>query len=73
MHSLSGTMSFSESPLVDATLMAFEEINQSGGILNSQIVPLVEDCASDAETYALKTLRLIQKKGLLNFFGCFFR
>jgi urea transport system substrate-binding protein len=57
LHSLSGTMSFSEAPLVDAALMAFDEINQGGGVLGSKIVPLVEDCGSDADTYALKTRR----------------
>lgn len=70
LHSLSGTMSFSEAPLVDAALMAFDEINQGGGVLGRQVVPLVEDCGSDAETYATKTRRLIQKQGLLHFFGC---
>ncbi len=70
LHSLSGTMCFSEAPLVDAAVMAFDEINQSGGVLGSEVVPLVEDCGSDAETYAIKTLQLIQKKGLTQFFGC---
>ena len=70
LHSLSGTMSFSEAPLVDAAVMACDEINQCGGVLGSEIVPLVEDCCSDAEKYAVKTQRLIQKKGLSHFFGC---
>ena len=70
LHSLSGTMSFSEAPLVDAAMMAFDEINAAGGVLGSEIVPLVEDCRSDAEVYAAKTRRLIQKEGLLHFFGC---
>jgi urea ABC transporter urea binding protein len=70
LHSLSGTMSFSEAPLVDAALMAFDEINQGGGVLGSKIVPLVEDCGSDAGTYALKTRRLNQKQGVTHFFGC---
>lgn len=70
IHSLSGTMSFSESPLVDATLMAIDEINQSGGVLGAQITPVIEDCASDAEVYARKTARLIKRDGIAHFFGC---
>ena len=70
LHSLSGTMSFSEAPLVDGALMACDEINRSGGILGLEVVPLVEDCGSDPDTYASRTERLIQKKGLAHFFGC---
>ena len=58
-------MSFSESPLMDAALMAFDEINAEGGVLGHRVVPLVEDCASDAETYALKSRRLIEKQVIL--------
>lgn len=70
IHSLSGTMSFSESALVDATLMAFDDINAAGGVLGAQVKPLVEDCRSDAEVYALKTKRLIKRNRLKHFFGC---
>lgn len=71
IHSLTGTMSFSESPLVDAVLMAFDEINRLwGGVLGAQVVPIVEDCASDAETYAIKTKRLIKRNRINHFFGC---
>lgn len=70
LHSLSGTMSFSESPLVDATLMAIDEINQSGGVLGAKVVPMVEDCASKAEIYAQTTARLIKKNQIDHFFGC---
>ncbi len=70
LHSLSGTMSFSESPLMDAAMMAFDEINAGGGVLGHRVVPLVEDCASDAETYALKSRHLIEKQGVVDFFGC---
>ena len=33
IHSLTGTMAISEVPVVDATLMAISEINESGGLL----------------------------------------
>jgi DNA-binding winged helix-turn-helix (wHTH) protein len=33
LHSLTGTMAYSENPVVDATLLAVEEVNQRGGLL----------------------------------------
>src|ERR1700759_796083 len=47
LHSLSGTMSISEVSVRDATLLAIKEINASGGVLGKQLVPVVEDGASD--------------------------
>ena len=41
LHSLSGTMAISEAPLVEAALMAIDEINQSGGILGQRIEPVI--------------------------------
>ena len=70
LHSLTGTMSFSESPLVDATLMAVDEINQSGGVKGAAVVPMVEDCRSDPDVYAMKTKRLVSRESIAHFFGC---
>ncbi|MGB9891838.1 transporter substrate-binding protein, partial [Thermodesulfovibrio yellowstonii] len=39
LHSLSGTMSISETSLKDAELMAIDEINSKGGVLGKKIVP----------------------------------
>ena len=47
LHSLSGTMSISETTVRDSTLMAIEEINAAGGVLGRMIEPIVEDGASD--------------------------
>ena len=33
LHSLTGTMAISETPVVDATLLAIDEINNQGGLL----------------------------------------
>jgi urea transport system substrate-binding protein len=63
-------MSFSESPLVDAALMAIDEINQCGGVLGAQVTPVVEDCASAPDTYAVKTSRLIKRNKIMHLFGC---
>jgi len=41
LHSLSGTMAISETSLRDVLLMAFDEINASGGVLGKKIEPVV--------------------------------
>ena len=37
LHSLSGTMAISETTVVDAEMMAIDEINAAGGVLGKQI------------------------------------
>ncbi len=70
LHSLSGTMSFSETDVKNATILAIEEINQAGGLLGKKIVPIVEDGASDAATFAEKGIKLIDKDKVDVIFGC---
>ena len=43
LHSLSGTMFESESPVVEATLLAIDELNAAGGVLGRPVEPLVRD------------------------------
>jgi urea transport system substrate-binding protein len=62
-------MSISETSVKDATLMAIEEINAAGGILGRQIVPTIEDGASDWPTFAEKTRKLIQQDQVAAIFG----
>lgn len=69
LHSLSGTMSISETAVKDATLMAVEEINSSGGVLGKQIEVVVEDGASDWPTFAEKARKLIQNDKVAVVFG----
>ncbi|MBC8163467.1 MAG: urea ABC transporter substrate-binding protein [Roseiflexaceae bacterium] len=70
MHSLSGTMSISEVSVKDAELMAIEEINAAGGVLGKQIVPVIEDGASDWPTFAEKAKKLIEVDQVATVFGC---
>ena len=70
LHSLSGTMAISEVSVKDATLMAIEEINAAGGIMGKQLVPVIEDGASDWPTFAEKARKLIQQDGVAVVFGC---
>lgn len=69
LHSLSGTMSISEKAVVDAELLAIEEINADGGVLGMQIEPIVEDGASDWPTFAEKAEKLLSVDDVAVVFG----
>ncbi len=69
IHSLSGTMAVSEKPVVDATLLAIDEINKNGGILGRKIVPIVIDGKSDWPTFAKGAEQLITKDKVDVVFG----
>ena len=69
IHSLSGTMAISERPLLEAELMAIDEINKTGGILGCQIEPVTMDGASNPETFAQKAQELLSS-GVQFLFGC---
>jgi urea transport system substrate-binding protein len=57
--------------VVDATLLAIEEINARGGLLNHRVlVPVVADGASDWPTFARETRRLIDQEKVQVIFGC---
>lgn len=69
LHSLSGTMSISESSVADATLLAIEEINERGGILGRKVIPVVVDGKSDWPTFAKEAENLIVKEKVSVVFG----
>ena len=69
LHSLSGTMSISETAVKDATEMAVAEINANGGVLGKQLEVIVEDGASDWPTFAEKARKLLQNDNVAVVFG----
>jgi urea transport system substrate-binding protein len=70
LHSFSGPMVHSESPVADATLLAIEELNQRGGVLGRKVEALVCDCRSDEPTFAREAERLITQERVAALFGC---
>jgi len=70
LHSLTGTMSISEKSVVDATLLAIEEINAKGGILGRKLEAIVSDGKSDSPTFAREAERLITQEKVTVVFGC---
>jgi urea transport system substrate-binding protein len=70
LHSLTGTMADAESPVVDAALLAIEEVNARGGVLGRPIDALVVDGRSDPGTFAREAQRLIDDEQVVTVFGC---
>ena len=69
LHSLSGTMAGSETPLVEATLYAIQELNEKGGVLGRRIEPVVADGKSDTAVFVSEAERLIRDEGVAAIFG----
>ncbi|NQE36905.1 urea ABC transporter substrate-binding protein [Microcoleus asticus] len=70
LHSLTGTMSISEISVKDATLLAVEEINAAGGVLGRPLEVVIEDGASDLQTFAQKAKQLLLEARVAVVFGC---
>jgi urea transport system substrate-binding protein len=70
LHSRTGTMAISERAVIDATLLAIDEINETGGLLGRPVEAVVEDGESDSATFAAKAEQLITKDGACTVFGC---
>jgi urea ABC transporter urea binding protein len=70
LHSRTGTMAISELPVIDATLLAIDEINQSGGLLGRPVEAVVEDGESDGATFAAKAEKLVTQDKVCAVFGC---
>ncbi|MGZ5097431.1 MAG: urea ABC transporter substrate-binding protein [Usitatibacter sp.] len=70
LHSLSGTMAISETVLKDVALMAFDEINASGGVMGYKIEAVVVDPASNWPLFAEKARGLLTQDKVAAVFGC---
>lgn len=69
MHSLSGTMAISETPLKDVALMTIDEINAKGGVLGKKLEPVVVDPASNWPLFAEKSRQLLSQDKVAAVFG----
>ena len=63
-------MAISEKSVVDAEMLAIEEINKAGGVLGKQIVAIQEDGQSDWPTFNEKAKKLILQDKVATVFGC---
>ncbi|CNI26527.1 urea ABC transporter substrate-binding protein [Yersinia pekkanenii] len=69
MHSLSGTMAISETPLKDMALMSIDDINAHGGVLGKQLEPVIVDPASNWPLFAEKARQLLTQDKVAVVFG----
>jgi len=70
LHALTGPMAISEKPMVEAELLAIEEINASGGVLGKRIEAITADTASDASTTARRMEKLLSDDKVAAVVGC---
>ncbi len=70
LHSLTGTMAISETPVRDSELLAIKEINEAGGVLGKKIKVIEEDGESDPAKFAEKARKLLADDKVATVFGC---
>lgn len=69
LNSTSGPMAISEQTVRDSLLLAVEEINADGGILDKQIEVITEDGASEPAVFAEKIEKLLTEDEVQAVFG----
>ena len=67
IHSFNGTMKESEIPLLISALLAVDEINESGGVLERQLELIVADGMSNPDIFKENGQRLLEGNKLLEF------
>jgi urea transport system substrate-binding protein len=70
LHSQTGTMAVSESPVIDAALLAIDELNQAGGVLGRPLKAVIVDGKSDPEEFARQAEKLLTEENVAVIFGC---
>jgi urea transport system substrate-binding protein len=70
LHSATGPMAVSERSMIEAEVLALEEINAAGGLLGRPVRWVVADGGSDGQRFAREAERLIQHEGAVVIFGC---
>jgi urea transport system substrate-binding protein len=70
LHSQTGAMEISERSMIDAEVLALEEINAHGGLLGRRVKWVIADGRSDWPTFAREAERLIEQEKVSVIFGC---
>ncbi|WP_169975518.1 urea ABC transporter substrate-binding protein [Tautonia rosea] len=70
LHSKTGPMADSERGVIDATVLALEQLNEQGGVLGRPIRWVIADGASDELVFAREVTRLIEEEEVSAIFGC---
>lgn len=70
LHSESGPMAISEKSVIDATILAIEDVNERGGVLGRPLNPIIIDGSSNEELFAQGAARLLDEEKVSVIFGC---
>lgn len=70
LHSKTGPLAISEQSMIDAELMAIDEINKEGGRLGRKVEAVIADGRSDPKVFAQEARRLIDQEKVSAIFGC---
>lgn len=71
LHSMTGIMAISEKALIDAEMLAIDEINKTGGVLGKKVVAVIEDPQSRfTDGFPEKAQKLLLKDKVVAVFGC---
>ncbi len=70
LHSLSGTMGSSETPLKDLLVMLIDELNEAGGLLGRPVEAVIVNPRSDWSLYGGMARDLIEREKVAAIFGC---
>lgn len=70
LHSQTGPIAVSERSMIDAEILALEEINRAGGLLGRPVRWVIADGASDPATFARQAEWLIRDQQVSVIFGC---
>jgi len=70
LHSQTGPMAISERSMIDAEVLALEQINASGGLLGRPVHWVIADGGSDWKTFAREAERLIREEKVSVIVGC---
>jgi urea transport system substrate-binding protein len=70
LHSQTGFLRELEAGVLRATLLAFQEINDQGGLLGRRITPVVADGKSSETVFMEQAAHLIGREEIVTLFGC---
>lgn len=70
LHSQTGPMAGNEQRLLNAELLAIDEINAQGGIHGRKLQPIIADGASDELVFEKEALRLVTQEKVEMIVGC---
>lgn len=70
LHSQTGTLAISEITVINAEILAIEELNAAGGVLGKQVRYTIFDGQSDPTAFASNADYITQNSSFATTFGC---